>query len=131
MVDRRRSPDNWKTVGLWLTLLSVIGVAHSFASLSRGTSFWEAIPWKTLAFGAVFFGFASWLSSRPLSPEAEEGLRRYVEERSTCKRCGAPRTLNDVFCSVCHRKWERAIAVVLILGMAWAAYLLLTIHPRR
>ena len=130
MVDNRRSPDVWKTVALWLTLLCVIGIAQYFANLSRGVSFWEAFPRKTVAFVAVFSLFAWWLSRQPLSPEVEEGLRRYVEERSTCKRCGAPRRPRDVFCSACHRNWERGIALILVLGMAWAAFLLLRVHPK-
>ena len=131
MVENRRSPETWRSVALWTVLLCVIGVAQFFARLSRGASFWDVFPWKTIALVALFLGFISWLSKRPLSPEVEEALRRYVEERSRCKRCATPRRTDDVFCSVCHPYWERGIVLVLALAMVGAVFLVSTLGRAR
>jgi hypothetical protein len=122
--------EEWKTVVLWTVLLCIVGLAHYFATVSQGGSFWATFPWGLIGVFGVFVGFMVWLSRRPLSPEVEAALRRYLEEASVCKRCGAPRKPNDVFCSACHPNWERGIALVLAVGMVWAAFLLARIRHR-
>jgi hypothetical protein len=114
-----------------MALLCISGVAQYFADASRGTTFWQAVPWKTVVLFTVAFAIVSWASRRPLSPELEDAIRLYIEERSICRSCGSRRRPDDVFCSVCHRDWERAIALLLVAGVAWAAFLLVSVHRTR
>lgn len=124
MADNRELRDVWKTIGLWLALLCFVGAVQYLASGS--TNVWQSVPWMVVVISALVYVVAR----RPLPPELEEEVRRLAEERSVCKRCGATNAANDIFCGVCHRSWERAIALVLFLGIVWVVYLLWDVRPK-
>ena len=126
-VDNLQSPSRSRTVELWVAYLCLLVVAEYSANVDRGATFWPAVPGESIVLYAVFLPLTSRLLTRPLSPEVEETLWRYVEVRSTCRRCGTSRKPNDIFCRACHRKWERGIPLVAALGMAGAAHLLLSL----
>jgi hypothetical protein len=127
VVESIKSPDRSRTVGLLIAYLCLLSVAQYSANVDRGATFWQAVPWEIIVLYAVFIPLTSRLSRRPLPPEAEERLRRYMEARSTCRHCGTSREPNEILCRACHRKWERGIALIPALGIAWAAHLLFSI----
>jgi hypothetical protein len=112
--DGRRSR---KAVILWLALLVALELAPYFANVAKGVTNWEALRHVlagllrasgqvVVAFG-ILFPIVFWLARQPLR----------------CKRCGARREPDGIFCDACDPMWKPGIAVVIAIGL-----LLLLVH---
>ena len=112
--DARRSR---KAVVLWLALLVALGLADYFANVAKGATSWDALRHvlagllrasgqEVVAFG-ILLPIMFWLARQPLR----------------CKRCGARREPDGIFCDVCDPMWKPGIAVVMAIGL-----LLLLVH---
>lgn len=122
MLTKRQRPGTWKTIVLWLFVLAALGLTQYVAAAQRGLMYWEGLPWRTLTlFAAVAISMRSlgaWLLSRPAPPEVAQALERLAEERARCRRCGSARQEDDIFCTVCHPTWRRAICVAVLIAVA-------------
>ena len=106
--------------------MGIVGAAWYFADYQENAE--RSFPWGLALFVVLVMAAVAWIRFAPVPAVVREAMARAAARGYHCAKCGSRRQPDDIFCSACHPRLRAAIFIVMALGLASAAWLLVNVH---